>query len=190
MYFGTIFVLFLYTDVLFKSGLVYHRNIYISQTLWYKSHQFFTEYSTLSYIALGKVINMDFISVMYLSCHIWAFLPFITFFDIATNVGFLLFEVTLNLMYWPWMQLWFAVFFSTFSQLLFEIFFLLRIVRCRRNCMFSLFMFFIWKWNWLNRNFVYNYISASHDCVRPKIHLLMGLHFRKELWDICCLEYM
>ena len=34
-------------------------------------------------------------------------------------------------------------------------------------------VYVFWKWNWSNRNFVYNYISASHD-VRLKIHLLMG----------------
>ena len=34
------------------------------------------------------------------------------------------------------------------------------------------------KWNWSNRNLVYNYISASHD-VRPKFHLLMGFTPRK-----------
>ena len=39
-------------------------------------------------------------------------------------------------------------------------------------------VYVFWRWNWSNRNLVYNYISASHD-VRPKFHLLMGFTPRK-----------
>ena len=48
------------------------------------------------------------------------------------------------------------------------------------SCMYNvlLYVYVLWRWNWSNRNLVYNYISASHD-VRPEFHLLMGLTPRK-----------